>query len=334
MPHLRRQRFFQLTILIGLSLCVTRPYQEGSHACIVHAPPGANARLRSWPQNADWQYQDQARSLRLSTDIVTLSVSVTDKQNNFVPGLISQDFEIHEDGIKQDIAFFSDEDIPLSIGILLDISGSLKKHFDQSMKAAGELVKTSHPADDFFLMTFSKKVTVQVEGDDWEEVGKYLRSAEPEGLTAFYDAVYFGLEKVKQGKYHKRALIIISDGQDNSSRYKYGELMELAREAGVQIYCVGIGDVSGNWWGTSGKNLLENLAGMTGGESFFPRSASRIEDAIDNIALLLRHQYSIGYYPNNPRNDKSWRNLKVQLHSSWKTQGLRVKAKEGYYALP
>jgi Ca-activated chloride channel homolog len=334
MPHLFNQRFFRLTILVALFLCVTRPFQEGGRACFAQARRVANAGLWSGLQNADWQYQDQGRALKLSTDIVTLSVSVTDKQNNFVPGLSLQDFEIYEDGIKQDITFFSDEDAALSIGILLDVSGSLKKHFDKSLKAAGELVKTSHPDDDFFLMTFSKKITVQAEGDDWEEVGKYLRSAEPEGLTAFYDAVYFGLEKVKQGKHRKRALIIISDGQDNSSRYKYGELMELVKEAGVQIYCVGIGNTSGNWWGTAGKGLLKDLAGMTGGESFFPRAANMIEDAVDNIALLLRHRYSIGYYSSNTRNDKNWRKLKVQLNPSWKTSGLRVSAKEGYYALP
>ena len=334
MRHLCTQRFFRLTILVGLFLCVTRPFQEGGHACFAQARRMANARLWSGLQYADWQFKDQGRALRLSTDIVTLSVSVTDKQNNFVPGLSPQDFEIYEDGIKQDIAFFSDDDVPLSIGILLDISGSLKKHFDQSLKAAGELVKTSSPDDDFFLMTFSKKVTVQVEGTDWEEVDKYLRSAEPEGLTAFYDAVYFGLEKVKQGKHRKRALIIISDGQDNSSRYNHRELMELVREAGVQIYCVGIGNTSSNWWGTSGKGLLEDLSGMTGGESLFPRSANRIEDAVDSIALLLRHQYSIGYYSSNPRSDNGWRKLKVQLHPSSKTQGLRASAKEGYYALP
>jgi Ca-activated chloride channel homolog len=309
MPHLCTRRFFRLTILVALFLCVTMPLQS-----------------------RELEAQTQGRALTLSTDIVTLSVNVTDKQNNFVPGLSSEDFEIYEDGVKQDITFFSDDDVPLSIGVLLDISGSLKKHFDQSLKAAGELVKTGHPDDDFFFMTFSKKVTVQVEGDDWEAVSKYLRSAEPEGLTAFYDAVYFGLEKVKQGKHRKRGLIIISDGQDNSSRYKYGELMELVRETGVQIYCVGIGDTSGNWLGTSGKAMLENLAGMTGGVSFFPGNVNRIEDAVDHIALLLRHQYSIGYYPSNSRSDKGWRTLKVQLHPSWKAQGLRVSAKEGYYA--
>ncbi|HEX5084236.1 MAG TPA: VWA domain-containing protein [Blastocatellia bacterium] len=334
MPHLCNRRFFRLTILAALFLCVTRPFQEGGRACFAHARHVADARLWSGLQNADWQFQDQARALRLSTDIVTLSVGVTDKQNNFVPGLSLQDFEIYEDGVKQDIVFFSDDDVPLSIGILLDISGSLKKHFDKSLKAALELVKTSHPDDDFFLMPFSKKITVQVEGDDWEKAGKYLRSAQPEGLTAFYDAVYFGLEKVKQGKHRKRALIVISDGQDNSSRYKYGELMELVKEAGVQIYCVGIGDTSGNWWGTAGKGLLKDLSGMTGGGSFFPGGANIIEDAVDSIALLLRHQYSIGYYSNNTHSDKSWRKLKVQLHPSWQTHGLRVSAKEGYYALP
>jgi Ca-activated chloride channel homolog len=333
MPHLCTRRFFRLTILMALFLCVARPFQEGGHACFAPAGRVANAGLWSGLRNADWR-QDQGRALRLSTDIVTLSVSVTDKQNNFVPGLSLEDFEIYEDGVKQDIAFFSDEDASLSVGILLDISGSLKKHFDKSLKAASELVKTGHPDDDFFLMTFSKKITVQVEGDDWEEAGKYLRSAEPEGFTAFYDAVYFGLEKVKQGKHSRRALIIISDGQDNSSRYKYGELMELVREAGVQIYCVGIGNTSGNWWGTAGKPLLKDLAGMTGGESFFPAAAGMIEDAVDSIALLLRHRYSIGYYSSNVRSDNSWRKLKVQLNPSLKTHGLRVSAKEGYYALP
>jgi Ca-activated chloride channel homolog len=334
MPHLCNRRFFRLTILVALFFCIAKPFQGGGHACFAHARRVANARLRSGLQNADWRFQDQGRALRVSTDIVTLSVGVTDKQNNFVPGLSLQDFEVYEDEVKQDIVFFSDDDVPLSIGILLDVSGSLKKHFDKSLKAALELVKTSHPDDDFFLMPFSKKITVQVEGDDWEKVGKYLSSAQPEGLTAFYDAVYFGLEKVKQGKHRKRALIIISDGQDNSSRYKYRELMELVREAGVQIYCVGVGDTSGNWLGTAGKGLLKDLSGMTGGESFFPGAANIIEDAVDSIALLLRHQYSIGYYSNNTRSDKSWRKLRVQLQPSWKTHGLRVSAKEGYYALP
>jgi Ca-activated chloride channel family protein len=169
---------------------------------------------------------------------------------------------------------------------------------------------------------------------DWDKVNKYLRSAAPEGLTALYDAVYFGLEKVKQGKHHKRALLIISDGQENSSRYKYGELMKLVREAGVQIYCIGIGDTNSGGDFSSGKTLLEELAGMTGGESFFPGDANGIEGAVNSIALLLRHQYSVGYYPSNPRRDKSWRKLKVKLHHSWKTHGLRVSVKEGYYAWP
>jgi Ca-activated chloride channel family protein len=319
------QNFFRPLILALSVLCLAPTFQEGNNGCSAQARRSANAK---------WEAQGRENPLRLRTDIVTLSVSVTDKQNNFAPGLGPQDFEVYEDGIKQDIAFFSDDDIPLNIGILLDTSGSLKQHFDQSLKAAGGIVKTSHSNDDFFFITFSKKIEVQVEGDDWDKVDEYLRMAKPEGLTALYDSVYFGLEKVKQGKHRKRALIIISDGQDNASRYKYGELMSLIKEADVQIYCIGIGDTSSNGDYTSGKDLLEELSGMTGGESFFPGDANKIEDAVNSIALLLRHQYSVGYYPSNPRSDKSWRKLKVKLHPSWKTQGLRVSAKEGYYALP
>ncbi len=333
MARFCEQSFFRPLIMAMSILCLETLFQAGNNACsaqarrIVHPKPG------SWFQNTDLEAQGRENTLRLRTDIVTLSVNVTDKQNNFVPGLIPQDFEVYEDGIKQDVTFFSDEDIPLNIGISLDTSGSLKQYFDQSLKAAGELVKTSHADDDFFFMTFSKKIRVQVEGGDWDKVDKYLRSAEPEGRTAFYDAVYFGLEKVKQGKHRKRALIVISDGQDNSSRYKYGELMKLVKEADVQIYCVGIGDISSDGE-TSGKDLMKGLAGMSGGESFFPGDANKIEDAVNSIALLLRHQYSVGYYPSNPRSDKNWRKLKVKLHPSQKTHGLRVSVKEGYYALP
>jgi Ca-activated chloride channel homolog len=326
--------FFRVLILAVSVLCREALFQEGNNDCYAQARSIANAKPGAGLQNTDWVVQSRENTLRLRTDIVTVSVSVTDKQNNFVPDLSPQDFEVYEDGIKQDVTFFSDKDIPLNIGILLDTSGSLKQYFNQSLKAVGEFVRTSHRDDDFFFMTFSKKIKVQVEGDDWDKVTKYLRSAEPEGLTAFYDSVYFGLEKVKQGKYRKRALLLISDGQDNSSRYNYGELMKLVKEADVQIYCIGIGDISSNGGFTSGKDLLEELAGMSGGKSFFPGDANKIEDAVNSIALLLRHQYSVGYYPSNSRSDNSWRKLRVKLHPSRKTQGLRVSAKEGYYTLP
>jgi Ca-activated chloride channel family protein len=334
-PLSNNHRSRMKTLILALSiLCVETPFQEGNNACSAQARHIINARPESWIQNRAGKAQGRENMLRLRTDMVTLSVSVIDKRNNFAPGLGPQDFEVYEDGINQRIEFFSGEDIPLNIGILLDTSGSLKQHFDQSLKAAGEFIRAGHPDDDFFFMTFSKKIKIQVEGDDLDKVDEYLRSAEPEGLTAFYDSVYFGLEKVKQGKHRKRALIVISDGQDNSSRYKYGELMKLVKEADVQIYCIGIGDTSSDGDFASGSILMEGLARLTGGESFFPGGANKIKDAVNSIALLLRHQYSIGYYPSNPRSDKNWRKIKVQLHPSRKTQGLRVSVKEGYYALP
>jgi Ca-activated chloride channel homolog len=334
MTQLCDQSFFRLLILAASVICLETSFQAGNGACHSQARRTANAMRWGSIQKTDREAQDRKNTLILRTDIVTLSVNVIDKQNNFVAGLGVQDFEVYEEGVKQDVTFFSDEDVPLNVGVLLDTSGSLKRHFDQSLKAVGEFVKASHPDDHFFFMTFSKKIKVQVEGDDWDKVDKYLRSAEPEGLTAFYDAAYFGLEKVKHGKHRKRALIIISDGQDNSSRYKYGELMNLVKEADVQIYCIGIGDTSSDGTGASGRDLLEELAGMSGGESYFPGDANKIEDTVNRIALLLRHQYSVGYYPNNPRSGENWRKIKVQLRSSRKTQGLRISAKEGYYASP
>lgn len=335
MAHFCNQSFFLLLLILTAPfLCVEPPFQAGNQNCSAQTRRETNSNFRSGLQNRNQVANGQENTLRIKTDIVTLNVSVTDKQNNFVPDLSPQDFEVYEDGIKQNVTFFSDEDIPLNIGILLDTSGSLKNYFDRSLEAAKEFILTSHREDDFFFMTFSKKIKVQVERVDWDTVDEYLRLQEPDGYTALYDSVYFGLEKVKQGIHRKRALLIISDGQENSSRYKYGELMNLVKEADVQIYCVGVGDTSSDGNFFHGKTLLNHLAGMTGGQSFFPSDASEIENAVNRIALLLRHQYGIGYYPGNSQRDKSWRKHKVKLHPSWKTQGLRISVKEGYYASP
>lgn len=282
---------------------------------------------RNWAQG-----QDQNATIKEKTNLVTLTVSVTDKQNGFVAGLKPEEFYVYDNGIKQKISFFSDEDIALSIGILLDTSGSLDKYFSQSLEAVKEFIQTSHPDDDFCFLTFSKSIKTQAEFADGNTVISKLRLPEPEGNTALYDAVYYGLEKVRQGRHDKRALLLVSDGQENSSRYSNSELMKLIREADVQIYCIGIGTQYASF--DTGKELLQELAVRSGGRAFFPGNAKKLEDAISRIALLLRHQYSIGFYPSNARQDNSWHKLKVKLGTAGMPQKLRISAKEGYYTLP
>jgi Ca-activated chloride channel family protein len=266
------------------------------------------------------------------TDLVTLNVVVTDKQGAFVPGLGPQDFEIYDDGVRQEIAFFSTEDIPLDVGILLDTSGSLAKYQRPCLEAAREFIRASHREDNFCFMTFAKTVKVQADLADGDTVIDRLQLPMPAGTTAFYDAVYFGLEKVRQGRHPKRALLVISDGQDNVSRYGHNVMMELLKEAGAQVYCIGIGDTSSAGDSYFGKLLLKDVAETTGGRAFFPNNTGEIEDAVSRIALFLRRQYSIGYYPTNQGRGNRWRKLKVALRGAVSPKKLTISAREGYYA--
>ncbi len=274
--------------------------------------------------------------LKLSTDLVTFTVTVTDPYNRLVTGLDRQHFEIFEDKIKQSIEFFNDDDVPVSMGIIFDVSGSMKGKVDRARDALKAFVQTSHNDDDFFLVGFNQRANLIAEFTDGDTLTNKLTLVDPRGQTALYDASYLGIEKVKQGRHNKRAILLVSDGQDNSSRYTYGELRKLLKEAGVQIYCIGIVELGGGAGGTldlQGQAILEEISQVTGGKAFFPRSAAELEDATTRIALELRHQYSIGYTPTNVRRDGQWHKIKVQVKPPRGLPSLKVQHKEGYYSV-
>ena len=278
----------------------------------------------------------QDERIKLDTDLVTLTVTVTDPYNRLVTGLDRQHFEIFEDKVKQSIEFFNDDDVPVSLGIVFDVSGSMKGKLDRARDSLRAFVETSHQEDDFFLVGFNQRADLIAEFSDGDTLVNKLTLVDPKGQTALYDAAYLGIEKVKQGRHTKRALLLISDGQDNSSRYTYGELRKLLREAGVQIYCIGIVEFGGAAGGTldlQGQAILEEIAQVTGGKAFFPRSAAELEDATTRIALELRHQYSLGYTPTNVKRDGQWHKIKVQVKPPRGLPNLKVQHKEGYYAV-
>jgi Ca-activated chloride channel family protein len=169
-----------------------------------------------------------------------------------------------------------------------------------------------------------------------ETIMSKLMLIAPEGRTALYDAAYLGIEKVRQGKHARKALLIISDGQDNSSRYTYGQLRDLVKESDVQIYAIGIFGV--NERATSnealGRSILEEITSLTGGRAFFPDTPIELEDVLTRIALELRHQYSLGFYPTNASREGEWRRIRVRLNPPRGLPRLTVRAREGYYATP
>jgi Ca-activated chloride channel family protein len=277
---------------------------------------------------------DQER-IRDFTDLVSLPVTVTDAYNRLVTGLDRQHFEIFEDKVKQEISFFSDDDAPVNLGIVFDVSGSMKGKLERARDALKAFIQTSHSDDDFFLVGFNQRANLLAEFTDGDSLANKLTLVDPKGQTALYDAAYLGIEKAKQGRHSRHALLLISDGQDNSSRYTYGELRKLLKEAGVQIYCIGIVEIGGGAGGTldmQGQAILEEIAQTTGGKAFFPRSGAELEDATTRIALELRHQYSIGYSPTNVNRDGQWHKIKVRVNAPKGWSNLKVKHKEGYYA--
>jgi Ca-activated chloride channel family protein len=285
------------------------------------------------PQSTNQGDQDRIKEF---TDLVSLPVTVTDAYNRLVTGLDRNHFEIFEDKVKQEIAFFSDDDAPVNLGIVFDVSGSMKGKLDRARDALKAFIQTSHSDDDFFLVGFNQRANLLAEFTDGEALANKLTLVDPKGQTALYDAAYLGIEKVKQGRHNRNAILLISDGQDNSSRYTYGELRKLLKEAGVQIYCIGIVELAGGAGGTldmQGQAILEEIAQTTGGKAFFPRSSAELEDATTRIALELRHQYSIGYNPTNVKKDGQWHKIKVNVKGPKGLSNLKVQHKEGYYAV-
>jgi Ca-activated chloride channel family protein len=278
---------------------------------------------------------DQYRIPPSYSDLVSLAVTVTDGSDRLVTGLERGNFEVFEDKVKQDISHFSFDDAPVNLGIIFDVSGSMKGKVERARDALKAFIQTSHSDDDFFLVGFNQRANLLAEFTDGDSLINKLNLIAPTGQTALYDATYIGVEKVKQGRHNRHALLLISDGQDNSSRYTYGELRKRLKEASVQIYCVGITEIGGAAGGTldmQGQAMLEEIAQTTGGRAFFPRSAAELEEITTRIALELRHQYSIGYSPTNVNRDGQWHKIKVRVNAPKGWSNLKVKHKEGYYA--
>ncbi|MCC6327378.1 MAG: VWA domain-containing protein [Acidobacteria bacterium] len=275
---------------------------------------------------------------KIRTDLVSLTLTVTDLYGRYVSGLTKKAFSIVDNDQEQEITYFSDADAPVSVGVLFDVSGSMSG--DKIAKARNALkrfIATSHPSDEYFLIAFNSRAQLLLDRTrDGDALLQKLTLVEPRQNTALYDAVYLGLERVTRGSHQKRALLIISDGQDNASRYNFGEVRRLMKESDVVTYAVGIisaGDM-GSQLGMQGQAFLDELTSVTGGKSFYPTSDVEMDEIFERIALELRHQYSIGYTPSDFQPDGKWRKVKVKVKPPRGLPRLTVRGREGYYATP
>ena len=276
--------------------------------------------------------EKQEPSLKLKTDIVNLMVTVTDHRNVAVPDLAPHHFQVYEDNVRQQVEYFRSADEPLSIGIIFDLSGSMKKKLLHSREAVNIFMQTSHQEDDFFLLGFNQQSDLLADFADADSIIARLGTSKAEGKTALYDAVFLGIEKLRTGRHAKRALLIVSDGGDNASRFKQRELYQRLREENILLYCLGYEMWRGEDFDYD-RNTMEHLASMTGGRAFFPNSAAQLEEAVSSIALELRRQYSLAYTPQMSVRKRQWRKIKVRVSPLYEGLKLRVRTREGYYAM-
>lgn len=274
----------------------------------------------------------------VNTDLITFTVTVTDTYGRFVSGLSKSAFTVLDEKKPQEITYFSDDDSPVSVGVLFDVSGSMGgDKVRRARDALSKFIQTSHNSDEYFLIAFNSRAQLLLDKTrDGNAVLDQLTFVQTRNNTALYDACYLGVEKVQRGAHPKRALLLISDGQDNNSRYTFNELRRLLKESDVVLYGIGIlsGGDAGSALGMEGQGILDELSSVSGGKAFFPRSAAEMDDIFEQIALELRHQYSIGYKPSNFSNDGRWRRVKVKVTPPRGLPRLFVRSKEGYYAIP
>ena len=294
---------------------------------IVPVQPKANEIM-------DPSLKTHTKPMKVDVDLVLVPVTICDPMNRLVTGLDKDNFSVFEGKEAQEIRHFSSEDAPVSLGVIFDMSGSMSSKIERAREAVMEFFKTANPQDEFFMITFSDKPQeISDFTQSVEEIQGRLLYTIPKGRTALLDAIYLGVSKMRQAKYTKKSLLIISDGGDNHSRYTEGEIKSLVKEADVLVYAIGIYD---KYFPTAeerlGPALLGEVAELTGGRSFTIDNPNDLADVATKIGIELRNQYVLGYRPKNPGHDGKWRKIKVKLIPPKGLPPLRVYAKTGYYA--
>ena len=271
---------------------------------------------------------------RVDTNLVLVPLTVTDPMDRLVTGLEKENFLILEDNHQQPIRTFACDDAPVSIGVIMDLSGSMSNKVVRARGAVLQFMKTSNPQDEFFVVGFNDRpVLISDFTSSPDDIEARLATVQPGHRTALLDAIYFGLEKMKQAKYQRKALLIVSDGGDNNSRYTENEVRSAVKEADTQIYSIGIFDPeAATVEERNGPMLLNDISGETGGRLFRVDDLSEMGDIATRISAELRNEYVLGYKTDDTRMDGKWRKVKVKLSPPAGLPQLTVHARLGYYA--
>lgn len=293
-------------------------------------PPGAAA------QNAQ---TDSSHHIRTTVDLVVLHVTVVDDRGQFVPNLKPNNFRVFEDKIEQRTSVFSRDDIPVTLGLVIDNSGSMREKRAQVNAAAVTFVKTSNPQDEVFVVNFNDEFYLDLDEDftsDPKELNDALQRIDTRGSTALYDAIIGSLDHLKKGHKDKRVLLVITDGDDDASRKSLEYTMKAAEQSDATIYAIGVFSDDDRKHDKKmvnhSKKVLTELAEATGGLAYFPENLDQVEVVCTQVARDIRNQYMLAYYPTNTAKDGTFRAVQVQLMPPKGLSKASVRTRAGYYA--
>jgi len=320
---------------IGLIFAVAvlacgEPQQDPSNAAVI------TPRIRPNPETPETA-TDRRANIRVDTTLVLIPVTVTDPMGRFVTGLDKENFKVYEDKVEQEIADFSSEDAPLSVGIVFDSSGSMGAKLMKSREAVAQFMHTANPQDEFFLVQFNDRPELMVPfTPETEEIQNRLTFTQSKGRTALLDGVYLAMNLMKKARNPRKAILIISDGGDNSSRYTESEVKNAIKESDVQIYSIGIFEPLSARGRTpeeaAGPSLLAEITEQTGGRHYSVDNLAELPDVAAKIGIELRNEYVLGYAPKNLARDGKYRRVQVKLVKTTGLPQLKAIFRTGYYA--
>jgi len=330
---------------IALALCAALAFAQETPPKPKELKTGEEPRVAIEPRTKkpvaeDDRYIPGKTTLRIDTTLVLIPVNVTDQLNRFVKDLDKEHFKLFEDGVQQEIKQFSSEDAPLSVGIVFDTSGSMGSKLQVSRRAVAAFLKLANPEDEFFLITFNDRPRlVQPFTTSTEEIQNKLSFVASKGSTAMLDGIYLAMATMKKARNPRKAILIISDGGDNSSRYTQTEVRNAVREADVQMYAIGIfeEDVRAGGGGRTpeevgGPGVMTRMAQETGGRHFAIGNLAELPDVAEKIGIELRNQYVLGYTPTNLARDGKFRRVRVTVAAIRNAPKMKAYFRLGYYA--
>ncbi|MGH9683610.1 MAG: VWA domain-containing protein [Candidatus Acidiferrales bacterium] len=291
------------------------------------------------PPGAAGAQNKQGHAIQSTVDLVVLHATVTNARGEFVPGLKADNFRVFEDKAEQKISMFSRDDIPVTMGLVIDNSGSMREKRAQVNTAALTFVETSNPQDEAFVVNFNDEYYLDTNEDftsDRQELNDALSRIDARGSTALYDAIVGSLDHLKKGHRDKRVLLVITDGDDDASRMTFPQTVKEAEKSNAAIYAIGVfsdDDRKNNKrMVRRSKKDLTTLAEATGGVAYFPGTLDQVQPVCVQVAHDIRNQYTIGYYPTNPAKDGTFRTVKIDLIPPKGAGKLTVRTRSGYYA--